>query len=206
MLLPRRWVLGMGVMGAVAGLLPKAVFAAIDLKDFILGLVQRAIDELTGPNTSLPERARRLKAIFGDYFDMASAAKFVLGSYWRSASEEERKEFSETFVDYMSVAYGKRFGEYTGQKIIVDHIRQDNEKTATVFTLIDDPTSTDNPPINWVVRTDGNQPKIVDVQIAGLSLISTHRDEFAAVIARTGGVKGLIKTLKEKIGNTLQQQ
>jgi phospholipid transport system substrate-binding protein len=39
--------------------------------------------------------------------------------------------------------------------------------------------------------------KVFDIKVAGISLVTTYRDSFAALV-RDGGVDGLIKALEEK--------
>jgi phospholipid transport system substrate-binding protein len=137
---------------------------------------------------------------------MPAVAKYVLGGYWRQASEEQRKVFVDTFIEYMSVIYAKRFLEYSGQKLHVDNVRQNGPDMSTIYTTVENPNSQDNPRIDWVVRPEGDRWRILDVKIEGLSLTETHRNEFSAVIAHSGGIDGLIKTLQAKIQTDLAQK
>lgn len=177
-----------------------------DMKAFVMNLVDRAIKDLTAADLSPKERSARLRHILDEFFDMESVAKFVLGVYWRQASEKERADFTKTFTEYMSVVYSKRFGEYTGQKILIDNIRQDSPEMSTVFTIIDAEGSDVKPRIDWIIRNKDGKMKLVDLRIEGISLSNTQRDEFTAVMAKTGGVPGLIKTLQDKIDVTLKAQ
>jgi phospholipid transport system substrate-binding protein len=46
-------------------------------------------------------REARFRQLFHEDFDCPSIARFVLGRYWRSASEEEQQEFVRLFEDYV---------------------------------------------------------------------------------------------------------
>ena len=43
--------------------------------------------------------------------------------------------------------------------------------------------------------------KIVDVDVEGVSMVLTQREEFSSVIQRSGGLAGLNKTLQEKLAS-----
>jgi phospholipid transport system substrate-binding protein len=42
-------------------------------------------------------------------FDLPSITRFVLGPYWRVASEPEKQEFRRLFEDYIVRVYSERF-------------------------------------------------------------------------------------------------
>ena len=51
----------------------------------------------------------------------------------------------------------------------------------------------------WRVRTTKNRLRIIDVMVEGISMLVTHRQEFASVIRRHG-LTGLLETLRARIG------
>ena len=56
-------------------------------------------------------------------------------------------------------------------------------------------------PVNWRVRC-GKSLKIIDVLEEGVSMAITQRDEFSAIINRSGGkLDGLIIALRKKLKN-----
>jgi phospholipid transport system substrate-binding protein len=65
-----------------------------------------------------------------------------------------------------------------------------------VSTRIDRPSG---PPVEaqWRVRDNAGQPRIIDVMVAGISMVTTQRDEFAAVVQRQK-VAGLIEVLRAR--------
>ena len=60
---------------------------------FIQDLADRAVSQLTPKDISERERARRMRVLLEEGFDMDAIGKFVLGLYWRRASEAQRTEF-----------------------------------------------------------------------------------------------------------------
>jgi phospholipid transport system substrate-binding protein len=60
-------------------------------------------------------REARFRQLFHEDFDCPGIARFVLGRYWRSASEEEQQEFVRLFEDYVVFVYTARLGDFGGE-------------------------------------------------------------------------------------------
>ena len=73
-----------------------------------------------------------------------------------------------------------------------------------VLTKISRPSG---PPIKagWRVRETKNGHKILDVMVAGVSMVVTQRSEFRSVIRRRG-VTGLIETLRLQVSKFSAQK
>jgi phospholipid transport system substrate-binding protein len=192
----RRVFLQASAWSAAFGLLGKSAQAdSAAAEAFILDLSNLAITELVTLTTNR-ERAVKLREILDAYFDMAKLAKHTLGLYWKRATPEEQTEYIEAFTAYMSHVYGKRFGEYSGQKLSIQRSRESGN-TTTVYTIVDGAKG--KPRVDWDVNGEGGKLKITDVRIEGLSLAETHRQEFASVISANGGkITALIAALKKK--------
>jgi phospholipid transport system substrate-binding protein len=122
-----------------------------------------------------------------------------MGNYWKQASPEQQKEYLHVFSEWIVKTYAIRFGGYSGEKFSVSDTRvNEQDKDVFVATRIDRPDG--KPPIlaSWRVRAIDGKPKIVDVQVDGVSMLVTHRSEFASVGAQ-GGVNGIIESLKGRI-------
>ena len=64
--------------------------------------------ELLNNKTDPALRQARFRQLFHEDFDNNGIARFVLGRYWRSASEQERQEFVKLFEDYVVFVYTAR--------------------------------------------------------------------------------------------------
>ena len=165
--------------------------------NFVNTLSNTTLQELANPQSDA-ERVAKLKPILEKYFDMPAIAKYVLGGYWRKASPDQQQAFLSAFTDYISVSYGKRFGQYSGHRMEIKRVHDDGDGHATAFTIVQvegqDPTRVD-----WVIDTVNNSFHILDLRVEGLSLSDTHRQEFASVIQNNGGnVQALIDLLHQK--------
>src|SRR6202521_2176164 len=91
---------------------PDAV--AADPSLFMSEMWTRAV-EILGKKAPQTERLARFRELFQADFDGPGIARFVLGRYWRSASEDERQEFLKLFENYVVFVYGTRLSNFNGE-------------------------------------------------------------------------------------------
>jgi len=181
---------------------PTAV-AATEGAQFVADLASRAVSELTTGDMPMPERITRFRGMLTEAFDVPTIGRFVLGRYWRIASDSEKAEYLKLFEDFIVQTYVHRFNDFAGAQLRVLQTRaaQDGEVVATL-----DAALPGKPPARFDVRMrrESNAFKIFDVVVEGISMSVTQRDDFAAVIQRNGGkIEGLLASLREKT-KTLQ--
>jgi phospholipid transport system substrate-binding protein len=175
--------------------LPDAV--AADPNSFVNELWGRAV-EILGKKVPQTERLARFRELFQADFDGPGIARFVLGRYWKSASEQEQQEFLTLFEDYVVYVYGIRLSSFNGEAFKVRGSRTDNSGVI-VSTDIVSPGGEAPIKIDWRLVTDSGVFKINDVIIEGISMMVTQRSEFASVIQRHGGqMSGLLELMREK--------
>ena len=92
--------------------------AAQDANAFISNLGTQAIQVL-GPSAQPAQRAARFRQLFESDFDIAGAARFVLGPSGRTMTPQQLQEFAGLFREYLVQAYTRRLGEYGGEQFRV---------------------------------------------------------------------------------------
>jgi len=171
-----------------------------ETESFIRDLGSKAVDQLTDDSLSDAERSERFRALLLDHFDVAEIGKYVLGRYWRTATEEERAEYLHLFEDYLVVSYARRFSEYTGEAFEVASSRTESSGLELVRSYVVT-NNGERARLDWILESQDGTLRILDIKIEGLSLSETHRSEFASVIQNNGGkVAGLIDALRKKTG------
>jgi len=198
---PRRLLIAAGLVlfGWTAA---PAVQASADPTAFIQEVSSQAITQMEPAATETDQqRAAKLKPLLEKYFDMPSIAKYMLGSYWRKATPAEQADFTSVLTDFLALAYGKRFANYTGHEMAIGRVRDEGDGRSVVFSTVKLPSG-EPARVDWTVEQAGDGYKIADVKVEGLSLADTHRQEFASVINNNGGsVSKLIEILKKKVGH-----
>jgi phospholipid transport system substrate-binding protein len=173
--------------------------AAGEASVLITDLSKKALAIVSEKPLTLAERQKRLAALVLDGFDLPRIARFVLGRYWQMASDAEREEFTRVYSDYLVHTYAARTDDYTGDSFHVLSERAESETTTLVTAEVTRPGTVDPVKVIWRVVKTPNGYKIADVSVAGVSLAITQREEFSAIVQRSGGnVADLIKQLRTK--------
>jgi phospholipid transport system substrate-binding protein len=172
--------------------------AVPEASDFISRLAERAIQGLTDKNVPVPERTQRFRTLLTEGFDVQQIGRFVLGRYWRVATEEERAEYLRLFEDFIVTNYATRFGDYAGENLKIGTATKNGDDIVVPSELIRPAGAPVR--VEWKLRSEGNSFRITDVAVEGVSMTITQRDDFSASIQRNGGrVEGLLTMLRDKI-------
>jgi phospholipid transport system substrate-binding protein len=204
----RRAFLGLAAaLAAGIGIAPGAQAAASkEAETFISGRANEALKSLSD---KLPESEieTRFRALLDQNFDMPRISRFVLGRYWNGATDPEKQDFQRLFEAYVVRAYSIRFSEYSGQAVKVTGSRSESADNTVVASQIVQPDGAPPVRLDWIVRKDGDGFRIADVSVEGVSMVLTQKQEFAAVIERSGGgVTALNKAIQDKISSTKTAQ
>jgi phospholipid transport system substrate-binding protein len=123
-------------------------------------------------------------------------SKLVLGRNWKRLDAAERDEFVDEFTTYLANDYGSRLDRYEQEKVAVEGEEPKPRGDVVVKTKIVGGAN-HGAIIDYRMRKQGEDWKIIDVVIEGISLVANFRDQFKEVIARSGP-EGLIRKLEEK--------
>jgi len=173
---------------------------APDAQQFINKLVNKALQTLAETTTDETKREQNFRYLLHDNFDIPRIARFVLGRYWNSASDQERQRFVEIYREFIIKSYAAQFAQYRGETVKVTGSRPEGSDITVVNSEIVHPSG--EPPIHvaWRVHRSGNDYKIVDVDVEGVSMLLAQREEFTSVVHRNGGtLSGLIEAIEHKL-------
>ncbi len=180
----------------VVGASPTRAIAA-DEASFIQSLADQAISVLSDKNGTLEERERIFHGLLNDSFAMALIGRFVVGRYWKTMSPDQQAEYQTLFATWVARSYSARLGGYTGQEFKIDRTQKAGQNDVYVRTRI---VQQDSAPLraDWRVRNFDGKYMVIDVVIEGVSMLTTQRSEFAAVL-RQHGPDGLIDALQTRL-------
>jgi phospholipid transport system substrate-binding protein len=185
--------------------LPPAELAANDepangkARTFLASLSERAIHVAQDKAAPRDDREARIRAILREGFDLKVLARLVLGKHWRKLDKAQRNEFVDVFEGAMVQQTLTIFGRYTGQTFDIVKVGADRTNPRLIAILTNVARSNGAlAKVNWRIRKDGEDYKIVDIVAEGVSMALTLRQEYSAVIERSGGkVEGLIEELRK---------
>ena len=167
---------------------------------FVQSTVNRAAETLGGDLTK-DQRIEKLKEIATDTVDINGIGLYTLGSYRKTISSAQLKQYKIFFEEYFLKSFSSRLAEYSNPEIEVTSKKKINDNYTMVSSIL---AGTDQRPevkIDWRVYTKNpNNPLIRDLIIEGLSLARTQKEEFSSIIeSNDGDINALFTTLKEFI-------
>ena len=184
--LTRRAALGLG--GTLALALAAGPAAALT-EDEAAALIQKVVDEtmaVVESDTSMDQALREFEQILSKYGDIPIVARAVLGQPWRTASEAQRRAFTDAFRGYVARKYGREFREYRGASMKVVGAQDQGNKGVLVQTIVDYPGEAPFP-VDWQVSDASGSPKLFNLFIEGISMLSSERSEVRAILESNGG-------------------
>ena len=99
------------------------VCAAVDAgkaESFVKKITKEGIEEIIDSNVSQSEKDKRFEKLFNEALDLKFIGQFVLGRYWRQASQSQKNEFIEVYRQLNVKTWSKRFDEFKGKDFIFD--------------------------------------------------------------------------------------
>ena len=165
-----------------------------EANNFIVDIGNQAIKILKIPVDDKEKRKQELQSLLQEKFAMPFIAKIILGKEInKTISEEKFKKFANIFEVHIVNVYSSQLGTYKGQKFTVKNT-EIKKKDAFVYSTIASP---DYPTTNivWRVRDLSKGLKVIDMQVEGVSLLRTKRNDFKMVLD-SQGIDGLIMALE----------
>ena len=130
------------------------------------------------------------------WFDFPSLARRAVGKHWRRAGEEEKSEVARLFQLLLEKTYSNVLARYDGQQFTFVGARQIGEKN--IATKIEISTAeAARVEIEYLFARRGDDWRVVDVKVEGISLLANYRRQFGKIIAK-GGFERLIAELRAK--------
>lgn len=118
-------------------------------------------------------------------FDRRYSAQLVLGRHWRSASEEQRQRFIDTFYNAMLRQYADGLLEFDMSRLEILPYRGDESSSRTMVRTtvrLDDGTRV---PVDYGLVQRDSGWMLFDVRIEGISYVRRFRTEFESEIQST---------------------
>jgi len=176
--------------------------ATPDASGFIGDLGGRVLHLIADKQRPVAERGQAFAQLAEAAFDFPRIARFTLGSYWRTASDEQKQQYAAVFQAYMVKYYWSQFSSFNAADFKVTKQRDSGSVFTVVSTEIDRPAGQAPIAADWTVAKIGDGFKITDVSVSGISQLLTYRDQFASTLDRNGGnVAALIDLLKHKVAD-----
>lgn len=129
--------------------------------------------------------------------DTQRIGRLVLGKHWRKASDDQRGRFLDAFRNLMMKTYATAIFEYEGQPITFRPLKM-KEGADDVVVKTDIETGQGRKvAVNYSMGLNDGTWQIYDVNVAGVSLVTSYRASYTREVKRRG-IDGLIEALEKK--------
>lgn len=189
----RRVVLALVLATSLAW--PASALEPEQARVFVEDIADRATDILGDRGST--SRAGDLRNVLEAAFDLGYIGRLVLGPTYRSLSDEQRLAYDRAFERYVLGTYSSRIDDYGGERLEIFGAERAGSQDVKVQSRVVGAASTQPVRIDWRVRERASGPRIIDVEIEGVSMAISQRSEFASVVEQRG-VDGLIALLEER--------
>ena len=190
-MITRRLLVAAALASAATPALAEPADAA---RDLIVQLGSRLTQVANGADTADARRAA-LEKLIVTAVDIEAVARFCLGRFWRTATPDEQRDYTQLFRAVMIRNITGKAGEYKGVGMDIGKAapREEDVAVSSTVTRPGSPASK----VDWIVSAASGTPRIIDVIAEGTSLRLTQRSDYAAFMASHGNkVQALIEAMK----------
>jgi len=156
--------------------------------------IEAAIAVLEKNDLDLQEKNKQIIEIVTPLFNFPLMAKLSLGKkYWPGLVKEDRQKFTELFTKRLKASYLDKLTLYTDEKVVFKTPVQEKRKIKIQTELI-----SKNNTISMLYKFHKSTDSwlIYDIEIQGVSIISTYRSQFDQVLSK-GTIDDLLIKLEQ---------
>ena len=170
-----------------------------DINSMVKKKVAVIFDLLGKQDIEKNERNEKIVGELNEIMDFKLAAYLSLGKHWKKISKTQKKEFVETFQQYINNYIVEKIDLYTNQKIDIGDSKIVKKGRAELEIGI--LSGGETLQVNFKLRKNKKKEwRVYDVDIEGVSLITTFRSQFSGVLKNSS-----FEELLEKLKNPTKQ-
>jgi phospholipid transport system substrate-binding protein len=163
-------------------------------KELLMAKVDAALSVLQRKDLVQQEKNKQVVKIVEPIFDYNLMAKLTLGrKYWPGLSKKNREKFTDLFVARLKTSYIDKLSLYTDEKVVYDAPVQEGIKIQIPTSVI---SKNNRISMMYKLYKSSNGWKIYDIEIEGVSLISTYRSQFYDILSK-GTIDDLLVKLEK---------
>lgn len=153
------------------------------IKDVMKEKIDSVIAILQEKDKTKAEKTNKIFSIMDQFFDYKIMSQISLGRDWKSLSEEQKNEFTKAFELKLKNSYIDKLDLYTDQKIEVASLEKLNPKRIKLLTYL--VGKDDKYEIEYKFYKNNNDDWLIyDVNIIGVSIMQTYRQQFAGYLEK----------------------
>lgn len=142
--------------------------------------IDRALEILQTKDLDTKQQATKIYAMFDGMFDYTLMARLSLGKHWSRLTPEQQEIFTEKFVAKLKKSYMDELSSYSGEKIELKDMEQNKSRLHLLTHIV---AENDVYEITYkFYRAGENDWYIYDIDILGVSIVQTYRNQFSGLL------------------------
>ena len=151
-------------------------------KKILASKLDAAIVVLQKKNISQQEKDKQIIEIVTPIFDFHIMAKLSLGrKYWPGLSEDQKKKFTDLFIERLEASYLEKLSLYTDETVVYKTPVQNGRKVEIPTEVISKDKLIS---MTYKLYKSKENWKIYDLEIEGISIIVTYRSQFDQILEK----------------------
>jgi phospholipid transport system substrate-binding protein len=142
-----------------------------------------------------PDRRIQIRKLARDLFDFEEVTRRTLSRHWAARSADERAEFVALFTDLLERSYVTRVEAYAGEAITYFGEAVDAGYATVRSKIVTDRRS--EIALDYRLHLRDGRWRVYDLQIDGVSFVSTYRSQFDRII-QAESYSALLERMRKK--------
>ena len=142
-------------------------------------------------------RYEKLEPVVVSCHDIPYVARLIVGKYWKTFDDQQRSRLVKTLRHLSIATYADRFDGYSGEQFTLTsqkELPRGKMLVETKFTKSDGQQHQ----FNYLLRKAGDQWKIVNISVDGISDLALKRAEYTSLV-KNEGFPSLITKMEDQI-------
>ena len=149
----------------------------------------------TTPGRQAADRRTEIRKIARDLFDFEEVTRRTLSRHWAARSADERAEFVALFTELLERSYVNRVETYAGENITYLGEAVDAGYATVRSKILTDRRS--EIALDYRLHLRDGRWRVYDLQIDGVSFVSTYRSQFDRII-QAESYSALLERMRKK--------
>lgn len=178
-----------------------SVFALPDPQVAVESVVNSVLAVLQRTDIDNRQKKALISMRVQKFMNIESMAALTLGSYWDSASSEQRQLFSDLFIEVLEGTYLNRINAYSDGRVdyLSQRVKEDKAIVDTVIVAKDINIS-----VQYKMIYRAGTWQVLDLVVENVSLIRNYNSSYSEIIRRDG-FDGLLVLMQKKITEMAQR-
>ena len=166
-------------------------------REVVTGTSEQVIAVLKRQDLTNAEKRKQIEDIVLKAVDFPTLARLTMARNWSKLTPAQQEQFMKEFRAHLSATYGRRIDDYRNETVDVIGERDEARGDTTVKTRINRGGGTADVLVDYRLRQEDGEWKVIDIVIENVSLVANFRAQFQDLMSH-GGADHLLTVLREK--------